>query len=93
MAYRARRNRGSQHERREKAAGGRGETREVYGGSGVSFPEERDGKPKQKSRGTVGPKCPKINREDWRQWETMRGNKIKAQTESSKRTLGMDDKA
>lgn len=59
----------------------------------MSFLEERNGKPKQGSRGTVGPKCPKINRKDWRQWETMRGNKIKAQTKSSKRTLGMDNKA
>lgn len=59
----------------------------------MNFFEEKTGKPKQRSRETVGLKCPKINRKDWRQWEMMRGDKIKAQTESSKRTLGMDNKA
>lgn len=88
-AYGARRNRGSQHERRESC----GRISGSLWSSGVSFPEEKAGKPKQRGRGTVGLKCPKINRKDWRQWEMMRRNKIKAQIESSKRTLGMDNKA
>lgn len=61
MAYGIRRSRGSQREGERNLQEVGGETQEVSGSSRVSSAERRDGELKQRSRGTVGPKCPKKN--------------------------------
>lgn len=92
MAYGTRRNRGNQHERRKKAAGGRGEAQEIFGSSRVSFPEERDGKPKQRCRNS----WPYVYKTKQKTLEAVgddEGNQIKAQIGNSKRTFRREVKA
>lgn len=60
MANGIRRSRGSQHEGERNLQEGGEETQEVSGSSRGSSTEGIDGELKQRSRGTVGPKCPKI---------------------------------